>query len=211
MFCANCGTQIPDNAGGYCPNCSQGIEREDKKGSRVVREFSEMFVSDDEWAKKAVGGGYIDNWLQFGGLSKGFGVVTNRRLYYKGKCFHKLGGNYVKTDEECIVDLQDITSSGFTHTKHLWLLFAAIASIITGIFVANATDKSGDGMGVFLAFLFVSVLLLAAYFIFRLTMYTVTFAGGSLSIKASSFGVKELKAFDKVLHQAKDEHLQSMR
>lgn len=38
-------------------------------------------------------------------------------------------------------------------------------------------------------------------------MYTVTFAGGSLSIRASSYGVTEVKAFDRALHMEKDSFL----
>lgn len=240
MFCTSCGTQVPENSGGICPNCGKAIEREvnssaapdytrqrlqqgpagamgggqgmwqggeDMRNNRVVRDFSEMFVSGDEQAKGVIGGGYLDNWIQMGGLSKGFGVATNRRLYYKGKCFHKLGGNYVKTNEEWIVDLQDITSSGFTYTKHLWMLLTAIAAILIGISVA----VQGKSFGPFVPFLLIFALMLAGYFFFRITMYTVTFAGGSLSIKASSFGMKELKAFDKTLRQAKDDHLRSLR
>ena len=235
MFCTNCGTQFPEGAEA-CPNCGkrvekeinfsdvtnyarqkahqasegirggvQGIRQERAAERAVIRDVSEMFVSNDEQARRVIGGGFLDNWIQSGGLNKGFGVLTNRRLYYRGKCFHKLGGGYVRTKEDCIVDLQDITSSGFLYTQHIWMLLLAIVGFIA-LFYTLFSDAKEAAPYIFI----VSVLLLAAYFIFRSTMYTVTFAGGSLSIKASSYGIKDLKAFDKELHQAKDEHLKRL-
>ena len=41
--------------------------------------------------------------------------------------------------------------------------------------------------------------------------YEVRFSGGSISIKASSYGIKEIKAFDKQLRLAKEEYLEKIR
>lgn len=244
MFCAKCGSQLPEGAN-VCPQCGEKVEKEinfsdvtnyagqkaqqvsdniqsqvqnirqtqaEEKASRVVRDIKDMFVSADEEQKAVVGGGYLSNMLKTGILGKGFGVLTNRRLYYRGKCFYKVGGRYMKTDEDCTVDLQDISSSGFTYTRYLWLLILAVLALAFGIFdmfIESYSYHPAYGLG--LVICLVGIALLAAYIYFRITMYTVTFAGGSLSIKASSFGVKEVRAFDKALRQAKDEHLAGMR
>lgn len=237
MFCAKCGSQLPEGAN-VCPQCGEKVEKEinfsdvtnyagqkaqqvsgniqsqvqnirqtqeEQKASRTVRDIKDMFVSADEGQKAVIGGGYLSNMLKTGILGKGFGVLTNRRLYYKGKCFYKVGGRYMKTDEDCTVDLQDITSSGFTYTRYLWLLISGIVVMVLAILLLFEQED------VWLLICPIGIALLAAYIYFRITMYTVTFAGGSLSIKASSFGVKEVRAFDKALRQAKDEHLAGMR
>ena len=166
MFCAKCGTQLPEGAN-VCPSCGERVEKEinfsdvtnyaeqkaqqvsdniqnqvqnirqtqvEERAGRAVRDIREMFVSADEQQKAVIGGGYLDNMLRTGVLGRGFGVLTNRRLYYRGKCFYKVGGRYVKTDEDCTVDLQDITSSGFTYTRYLWLLVVAAAVLAYGIY-----------------------------------------------------------------------------
>ena len=239
MFCAKCGSQLPEGAN-VCPQCGEKVEKEinfsdvtnyagqkaqqvsdniqsqvqnirqtqaEEKASRAVRDIKDIFVSADEEQKAVIGGGYLSNMLQTGILGKGFGVLTNRRLYYRGKCFYKVGGRYMKTAEDCTVDLQDISSTGFTYTRHLWILLAALADIIWSFWYIFAVGEAGVGMLSLLS----GIVLVGAYIYFKITMYTVTFAGGSLSIKASSFGVKEVRAFDKALHQAKDEHLAGMR
>lgn len=244
MFCAKCGSQLPEGAN-VCPQCGEKVEKEinfsdvtnyagqkaqqvsdniqsrmenirqtqaEEKASRVVRDIKDMFVSADEKQKAVIGGGYLSNMLQTGILGKGFGVLTNRRLYYRGKCFYKVGGRYMKTDEDCTIDLQDITSSGFTYTRHLWLLVMTVAVLAFGMYGLIMTSSSTypEYGSVILIFL-IGIALLAAYLYFKISVYEVTFAGGSLSIKASSFGVKEVRAFDKALRQAKDEHLAGMR
>ena len=244
MFCAKCGTQLPEGAN-VCPSCGEKVEKEinfsdvtnyagqkaqqvsdnvqnqvqnirqtqaEEKAGRAVRDIREMFVSAEEQQRAVIGGGYLSNMLQTGVLGRGFGVLTNRRLYYRGKCFYKVGGRYVKTDEDCTVDLQDITSSGFTYTRYVWLLVSAVMVLAFGIYdlsVESASRYPEYALGI--AVCLIGAALLAAYVYFKMTMYTVTFAGGSLSIKASSFGVREVKSFEKALHQAKDGHPAGMR
>ena len=237
MFCAKCGTQLPEGAN-VCPSCGERVEKDinfsdvtnyaeqkaqqvsdniqnqvqnirqtqvEERAGRAVRDIREMFVSADEQQKAVIGGGYLDNMLRTGVLGRGFGVLTNRRLYYRGKCFYKVGGRYVKTDEDCTVDLQDITSSGFTYTRYLWLLVVAAAVLAYGIYNLYMESSSRyPEYAVGIVICLTGVILSAAYVYFRMTMYTVTFAGGSLSIKASSFGVSEVKAFDRTLHLEKD-------
>lgn len=210
--------QVSDNIQNQVKNIRR-IQAEEKT-DRMVRDISEIFVSADERQKAVIGGGYLDNMLKTGVLSKGFGVLTNRRLYYRGKCFYKIGGRYMKTDEDCTIDLQDITSSGFTYTGRLWILCLAVLNflgvlfwIIAGMtvlqypYISDGEQVMINGLRQFL----ICVLLTAAYLYFKISIYEVTYAGGSLSIRASSFGIRDVRAFDKALHQAKDEHLAGMR
>ena len=202
--------QVSDNIQSRMENIRQ--TQAEEKASRVVRDIKDMFVSADEEQKAVIGGGYLNNMLRTGILGKGFGVLTNRRLYYRGKCFYKVGGRYMKTDEDCTVDLQDITSSGFTYTRHLWLLVMTVAVLAFGMYGLIMTSNSTyPEYGPVILIFLIGIALLAAYLYFKISVYEVTFAGGSLSIKASSFGVKEVRAFDKALRQAKDEHLAGMR
>lgn len=175
--------------------------------SRKIRDIREMFVDPSEEQRAVIGGGYLNNLVQTGIFSKGFGVLTDRRLYYRGKCFSKLGNHFVKTDEDRIVDVADITSSGFVYARYIIFL---ILSIFLGICTVNMfifALAEGDAVPFFFFMLCLFAVAVLIYIFFKRTMYTVTYAGGSISIKASSYNIRDVRAFDKVLHQVKDEYL----
>ena len=178
--------------------------------SRKVRDIREMFVAPNEEQRAVIGGGYLDNLLLTGTFSKGFGVLTNLRLYYRANCFDKVGNHFVKTDEDRIVDVSDITSSGFVYTRYIVFLILSILLGMASIFffIETLDQYAGDAtIQIFFFTLFLFVVVVLLYIFFKQTMYTVTYAGGSLSIKASSYNIKDVRAFDKTLHQVKDEYL----
>lgn len=240
MFCSKCGSQLPEGAN-VCPNCGEKVEKDinfsdvtNYAGQKVQEQYNnvqsqiqdfrnkrneerngtihdvhEIFVNEDEQQKAVIGGGYLSNLLKTGVLGNGFGILTDRRLYYRGKCFHKVGNHYLKTDEDCTVDLQDITSTGFTYTKRLWLLLTAVGFFLgaLGIFVASEGENILAPLMIFL----LGVGVLIGYLYLKITTYIVTFAGGSLSLRASDYDIEKVREFDKTLHQVKDEYLASRR
>lgn len=193
----------------------QEFREEQKKveSSRKISDVHDLFVSSDEEQKAVIGGGYLSNLLSGGGLSKGFGILTNRRMYYRGKSYHKVGGRYMKTNEDCTLDLQDITSSGFTYTRRLWALILAIlfgGRGILGMFVIAPYSEGIVLGGILLSifiFLAMSIIFVLVFILLKKVIYTVTFAGGCLGINVSFFGISNVRDFDKALHKAKDERL----
>lgn len=174
--------------------------------SRKIKDVRDLFVNEEEQQKAVLGGGYLSNLLHSGVLQKGFGVLTDRRLYYRGKCFYKVGGRYMKADEDCTLDLQDITSTGFFYTRNLICLLMSALSCIASWYCLIFCISEFYLLAAFLLCIFVALTVLF-FIVSKRTMYEVTFAGGTLSIKASSYGVPQLRAFDKELHRAKDEFL----
>lgn len=235
--CPNCGEKIEKEvsfedvkayAGQKAQQASASIrgkyqefkdERKKTSVDREINDVSDIFVSADEGQKAVIGGGYLKNLLSGNGLSKGFGVLTNRRLYYRGKSYYKVGGRFMKTKEDCTVDLRNITSSGFTYTRRLWLLVLAIFSFVfafcyrilmiirMGDYRYMSRVQIKDAVLIYILLLAVALVSLTAYILFEKTIYSVTFAGGCLGINVSFFGIEKLRDFDKALHQAKDERL----
>lgn len=205
--------QVSDSIQSQVQNFRQA--QEEAAESRKVKDIRELFVNEEEQQKAVIGGGCLSNMLHSGVLGKGFGVLTDRRLYYRGKCFYRIGGRYMKSDEDCTVDLQDITSSGFTYARNLiWMALATLsgmASLFLFVTVIGAAryDRPFFTFWLF-AFLMVTVLFSLLFVISKKTIYEVTFAGGTLSIKASSYGVQEVRAFDKALRREKDSLLKKM-
>lgn len=240
LVCPNCGTKVEKEinfsdvtnyAGQKAQQMSDNIQNQvqnfrqaqaEAEQSRKIKDVKELFVNEEEQQKAIIGSGYLSSMLHSGVLGKGFGILTDRRLYYRGNCFYKIGGRYMKTDEDCTVDLQDITSTGFTYTRNLIWLIAAVLSGLASTFLWGAyVEDSHYSYGrnhsnLFLLFLLyiclISVVLFLVLFVItKKTIYEVTFAGGLLSIKASSYGVPEVRAFDKALHREKDRFLSEKR
>ncbi len=166
---------------------------------RTIKKVEELFVNEDEEQVAVLGGNYLQNMLHGGGLSKGFGVLTDKRYYFKGRCYTKQAGHFVQTDEEWCVDVQDITSTGFSYKRKILLIILAIACIGVGIYGLACDEEIGILVGI------VGLVTFFAYICSKRAMYIVTFAGGSIGLNVSKYGgTKAVKAFDKKLRQTKD-------
>ena len=92
-----------------------------------MNKFSQLFASPAEKFICVLGNSYTENFLANGTLSTGFAVLSDKRVYFKGVCFSRDGGGgWAKTQEERIVDIKDVTGTGFIHGKSLSLLLCAI-------------------------------------------------------------------------------------
>ena len=101
-----------------------------------INKFSPYFVNRDEKYISSLGNGYLMNFLANGTLRRGFAVISNKRVYFKGSCFSGSGKSLVKTDEERTVDVKDITGSGFIYRRYIGILlclFSALIVLIAGI------------------------------------------------------------------------------
>lgn len=98
------------------------------EGQRTA--FSKYFVDSDEKLVSSLGNRYIENFIADGTLKNGFSVISNKRVYFRGSCFVGSGKNLVKSDEERVVDLGDVTGSGFIYRRHLGILLSLFGSLI---------------------------------------------------------------------------------
>lgn len=183
-----------------------------------MNEISSLFVDENEKVVAALGGSYIQNYLSTGGLSRGFCVVSDKRVYFKGKCYSKNGNSYRAKKEEKIVDLKDITSTGFSAEMTLkWLILGCVFLFIgfMSIIIALARARSYYGSVDFFIYLFgistiVSVVSWILYFIKRKKMFEIAFAGGTIAFKRSGYSQQETRNFQKALRIAKDNYIQSV-
>lgn len=117
-----------------------------------INKLTQYFVNRDEKYISSLGNGYIMNYLASGSLSRGFAVISNKRVYFRGSCFSGQGKSLVKTDEERTVDIKDVTGSGFIYRRYIGVLlglFIALAVLLSGIarctvFLANTWDDTKD-------------------------------------------------------------------
>ena len=174
---------------------------EDKKNANPV---SDMFARPDEQQIMMIEGNYIRNLFSGAGLSREVGVITDRRLYYRGNNYSSSGS--VKVD--CTVDLQDITSTGFCYmSSYSYIVIAVLHLIVGGIMILLGEGVASLPGAIGCIVLLFGGLWLLIYYLSKTTIYTITYGGGSLGMNVSFFGLNVIRVFDKNLHIAKEERL----
>lgn len=215
MVCKKCGTEIKSGAR-FCPQCGEVVELNSSPIVRKCDDFSKWFIDSNERQIAVLGGNFINNFLKTGDLNNGFCAVSDKRVYFKGKCYHKEGKHFRKTSEERTVDLKDITGSGFTNSKIFSLLLAAVILLILGLLIGLfiiISDNSGGWYYGLDAILIVEVLpcipgiiMLILYNFLALKLFEISYAGGKIAFKASNYSQTEIQNFQKSLRIAIDNY-----
>lgn len=112
-------------------NKKNDVQVEEQKFSdKEMEKLSEYFVNRDEKYVSSLGNGYIMNFLLNKGLKRGFAVISDKRVYFRGSCFSGQGKSLKKTDEERTVDIRDITGSGFVYQRYIGILIALFTACV---------------------------------------------------------------------------------
>lgn len=173
-------------------------KEQEEKG---IKNLSELIIEPQEQKIAVMGSSYLDSLLHGGVLRKGFGILTDKRFYFKGKCFTKTLGRRIKVDQEYTVDLENITASGFIYIQRYLLLILAILSLV---FCIGLGLMSSEGI-LFLGAILIFGIFFAAYILTKKVYYEVHFEGGVICVDVSKYGgIKEVRAFNKTLRLAKD-------
>ncbi len=172
-----------------------------------------LFIDPAEKCIAILGNDYLTNFLVSGTLEKGFSVVSDRRVYFKGKCYKKDRVFYKSIAEERTVDLKDVTGTGYVHWRPIIYTILAIISIvwfllyIKLIFTQLIRPTKIDGFGIFVALLIGGipcVLFCYLYYIKKITLFEISFAGGKIAFNVKLFNELEIKDFQVKLRRAKD-------
>ena len=143
MFCTNCGKEIPENAEfcGYCGfrmnskeessnfkesnysgNSYSYEERKENIASMATnvsaKDIEGVLVEPTENVIATFGNSYFKSLVVSGNFKKYAYILTDKRLYYKGVVYYNVADAKMvtKVGEEFIVDLQNISCSGFVYT-----------------------------------------------------------------------------------------------
>lgn len=181
-----------------------------------MNNMSNLFVDANEKEISTLGSNYLRNFLSTGSLENGFCTVTDKRVYFRGKCYTKSGNNYKSTKEEKTVDLKDVTGTGFTFIKHFGLMVLAILctiwAVIFSFIIVTSLPRLNDFeiLPSFLYLIFLAILptivLWGLYLFLKVKVFEISFAGGKIAFKASSYNENEVNNFQRALRQAKDNY-----
>lgn len=188
------GDKINKAVSGVSEKTQAGFEAYKKEqNDRKVNSLSDIIIDSQEEQIAVIGSSYLNNALRGGGLTKGFGILTDKRFYFRGKCYTKIAGQHKAIDEEYIVDLENITATGFVFSRRFLLLIMAVLAPFVCYYIE------------FPYAIIPVIALLVLYYFTKMVMYEVYFEGGAVCVDVSKYGgMKEVKAFNKELRKAKD-------
>ena len=218
-FCNKCGQKLVD---GVCPSCSSAasVSSAAPSSNSQDQRFKNFFMNPKEKLVCVLGNSYVQNFLSTGGLFNGFSVVSDKRVYFKGNTYWIQNGRPQKMREAKTVDLKDVTGTGQrTFTKPGFIALAILLGllfIIIGICIASG-DRSSSGYGyrisnglgtlggVIITFgVMFAVLFTILFFVTRITLITIEFAGGCIAFNVRWFPHSEVDNFQRQLRIAKD-------
>ena len=181
--------------------------------------YGGKFCSPDERQITTIGSGYIANFLSGGEVEKAGATLTNKRVYFSGTIFSfNDKGHLSSIKEQKIVNVRDITGTGYKQYSPIQYVVWAVIALISGIMAMALTMNEvsqgwgqpptqevstiggwGIGLGI-IAF----VVLLAIFFAYRKTLFSIEYAGGNIAFDARWLQSDEQDIFIRNIHLAKD-------
>ena len=133
--------------------------------------------------------------------------MSNKRVYFKGKCYVRAGIGFKSAMEERIVELKDVAGTGYTIVKNptfLVLTILAIAGMLIGLFFGMSVGDILTATIAFVIGLIFTGIFLIAHVRSRKRVFEIAFAGGQIAFDTAFYKKEELISFQKALHLAKE-------
>lgn len=206
--CPNCGAQNMD-ADTFCKSCGTPLDTSAHANGKKSPK-RDIFVDQSEEIVSTIGSNYLQNFLNGGKAERGVGVLTQKRFYYNGHNFTGAGKDSKSNTEEGVVSIDDITHTMFRHTRKVGLLVAAcvLAAIAVVIALVGLIDGHNDAITFMICaapVLLAAVIFLIRYFVSRVTLFQISFPGGSFGFDVKYYPIADVRDFQRQLHLLKDQ------
>lgn len=167
--------------------------------------LSGLFCSPDEQQISTIGTGYVANYVSGGGGKQAGSTLTNKRIYFSGNVFTRNSrGHFVSYKQRKIVNARDVTGTGYDFYRPLHFVFWGILLLILCPMVAIIMD-SEDAIGPLLVMGIVLLVgFIIAYFIKRMTLLYIEYAGGNIAFDVRWIQKHEQDDFIRNIHLVKD-------
>lgn len=209
--CPACGTQLIN---GVCPRCTnaQMMAAQNRNDAK----FTRLFMSPNEKLVTTLGNNYIQNYLHNGSVRNGFAVVSDKRAYFYGTSYTisyngRGNPNANKMSRSQVVDLKDVTGSGFIRMVNIGYAVLAWALVIISIFLIMLLYDIEEGLAVIggLAALSALLFLIYKYYDNKLSLISIQYAGGEIAFDIRWFSGQEINNFHQQLRLAKDKAVEN--
>ena len=168
--------------------------------SQVKVNGTNYFVDSDEYVVKTLGNGYLQNIVTTGSAANTTAILTQKRLYFSGTCYENKGLAFKKVKASKIIDLEDITGTGFLHKSHIVFLILAILCLMLAIGFASDFDDWG---GLMILLLIAMVIFFLIWIFKRISLFTVEYACGKIGFDVKWLNINVISDFQKQIHRMK--------
>jgi hypothetical protein len=155
---------------------------------------------------------YVSNFLISGDLSKTILVLTDKRLYQKGKAFERNSSNgFSQVNTQKVVDIKDITGTSLINYKLLFSHFLIAVFSISSI--SSLGLLFSNEMGIKAPILVTISITYVSYWFYRKIdkgFFVVEYAGGSIATDSSLYKESEINEFQKLISNLKDSHFKNV-
>lgn len=196
-YCTQCGAKLVD---GVCPNCKGAATR----ANAPSKSFDSYLMNPKEKIVSVLGNNYLQNFLSGGIFMKGFSVVSDKRVYFRGKVFGIFGKKIYKTKTTSAVNIRDITGVNVTYISPIQFIITGIILILAGIILSGITHISRIAAVGIIA----GIISFILYFFNRITLLKIEYAGGAIGFDIKWFSEQESLEYQKSLFLAKDKILE---
>lgn len=216
MKCDNCGYEYEGN---FCDKCGT---RNQEKETRFDQKIKESFVEHDENIVGILGTNTAKTFFSTGVLGNGFAILSDKRMYFKGRCYVRAGKGFFKKMAERVVDLGDITGTGFVHNKNMittvlyYIMFIISCGLYIslpfwGIYYATGKQWAKKVAWGIQCLWWPMPLLYIINKAFNYSLFEVSYAGGGIAFDLSWITKTDSDDFQKSLQKAKSNYKKKMQ
>ena len=167
--------------------------------------YGGVFCSPDERQISTIGTGYIANYVSGGGARQAGATLTSKRIYFSGAVFTRNDrGRFVSYKQRKIVNVRDVTGTGYDFYRPLHLILWGIILMILCPLIALVTDSEDAIVPVSILLIVLFIGFLIAYFVKRMTLLYVEYAGGNIAFNVKWIQKHEQDDFIRNIHLVKD-------
>lgn len=164
-----------------------------------MAQVSDIFASPDEQLVAILGNNAAQTFFSTGTVGNGFIVLSDRRVYFRGRCLRRTRRHFSYMREERTVDVGNVTGTGFVHINHVWMKVLAIILAAYGTFglIFSFIEPELPSFLITFAALGGAALLFWRYKITRKSVFEISFAGGGIGLDVYQFKAGESEFFQK--------------
>jgi len=167
--------------------------------------YGGTFFAPDEHQICTIGTGYLANTISGAGNKRAGATLTNKRVYFSGSVYSLNNkGRFVSINQRKIVNNRDITGTGYVFYRPLHYVWRSIVSLVLGIVISLYLGSHEASMFPLAIGIVLFAVFLVSYFIKRMTLLCVEYAGGNIAFDVRWIQKHEQDDFIRNIHLTKD-------
>ncbi len=220
MNCTKCGVPLtPDSR--FCQNCGHSVTDEHNTAAGKWHEFRHTLSSGTETILAVLGCAIGKQSMATGQSEGGYAILSDKRLYIRGRIYRKRGGTFFPRNEENILDIHDVTGTGYATQNFSWLkvvsivclaVFILLMMILTNLDEKRASSRSADEtstamvIGV-IAIYATAIAAIVSWIYYKkchAVIFQISYTGGPIGVNTAYIPKEELDFFQSCIRQQKD-------